>query len=96
MIDKAVFFFFLVFVLLGLHPLHVEVPRLGVELELQLLAFTTAAATATSDTSCICHLYHSSWQCWILNPMSKARDRTPKLMVPSWIHFRWAIMGTPI
>ena len=33
------FFFFL---LLGLYPRHMEVPRLGVQLELQLLAYTTA------------------------------------------------------
>jgi len=33
------FFFFFVFVFLGLHPWHMEVPRLGVELELQLLAY---------------------------------------------------------
>ena len=33
------FFFFL-----GLHPRHMEVPRLGVELELQPLAYTTATA----------------------------------------------------
>ena len=32
------------FVFLELHPRHVEVPRLGLELELQLLAFTTATA----------------------------------------------------
>ena len=50
---------------------HVEV--LGcVVLELQLLAYTTA--TATSDPSLICDLYHSSWQCQILNPLSEARD----------------------
>ena len=42
-----------------------EVPRLGVELELQLPAFTTA--TATQDPSRICDLYHSSRQCRILN-----------------------------
>ena len=34
------FFFFL-----WLHLLHMEVPRLGVELELQLLACTTATGT---------------------------------------------------
>ena len=34
-----------------------DVPRLGVELELQLLAYTTA--TATRDLSHACHLYHS-------------------------------------
>ena len=43
----------------------------------------------------VCNLHHSSGQCWILNPLSTARDRTPKLMVPSWIHFRCATTGTP-
>ena len=47
-----------------------EVPRLGVELELQLLAYTTATATATPDLSCLCDLHHSSQQCQILNPLS--------------------------
>ena len=32
----------LFFVFLGSHPRHMEVPRLGVELELQLPAYTTA------------------------------------------------------
>ena len=51
---------------------HMEVPRLGGELELQLLAYTTA--TATPDLSQVCDVYHSSQQCWILNPLSEARD----------------------
>ena len=50
-----------------------EVPRLGVELELQLPAYTTA--TATLDLSRICNVHHSSWQCRTLNPLSKARDQ---------------------
>ena len=33
----------------------------------------------------ICDLHHSSQQCWILNPLLKARDRTRNLMVPSRI-----------
>ena len=37
----------------------------------------------------------SSWQCQILNPLSKTRDRTLILMDTSWIHYRWATMGTP-
>ena len=49
---------------------HIEVPRRGVELELQLLAYTTA--TATPDPSCICDLYHSSWQCQILKALGGA------------------------
>ena len=51
-----------------------EVPRLGVELELQLQVYTTA--TAMQDPSLICNLHHSSWQCRILNPLSEGRDRT--------------------
>ena len=51
-----------------------EVPRLGVESELQLLAYTTA--TATWDPSRICDPHHSSQQRWILNPLSEARDGT--------------------
>ena len=68
-----------------------EVPGLGVESELQLLAYTTA--TATPDPS---HdLYHSSRQHWILNPLSEARYRTYNLMVPSRIRFCCSMMGTP-
>ena len=51
-----------------------EVPRLGVRSELQLLAYTTA--TATPDPSFVCNLHHSSWQHQILNPLSEARDGT--------------------
>ena len=51
-----------------------EVPRLRVELELQLVAYTTA--TATPDPSHVCDLHHSSQQRRILNPLSKVRDRT--------------------
>ena len=52
--------------------MHMEVHRLRVQLELQLLAYTTA--TATQDLSSICDLPHSSRQCQILNPLSEARD----------------------
>jgi len=47
------------------------------------------------DPNLICDLHHRSWQRWILNPLSKARDQTCNLMVPSWIHFRCAMKGTP-
>ena len=40
-------------------------------------------------------LHHSSWQHWLLNPLSKARVQTHNLMVPSWICFRCAMIGTP-
>ena len=62
-----------------------EVPRLGVKSELQLLAYT--AATAMSDPSCVFDLHHSSQQCQILNPLSEARDGTHILMDTSWVHF---------
>ena len=38
-IKHANFFCFVLFAFLGLHPQHMEVPRLGVKLELQLLAY---------------------------------------------------------
>ena len=75
------FCFFLSF--LGLLLRHMDVPRLGVKLELWLPAYTTA--TATQDPSHLFDLHHSSWQRWILNPLSIARDRTHNLMVPSRI-----------
>ena len=72
------FFFFLVF--LELHLRHMEVPRLGVRSELQLLGYTTAIATATLDLSLVCDLHQSSWHCRLLNPMIEARDPTRFLM----------------
>jgi len=51
-----------------------EVPRLGVESELQLPAYTTA--TAMLNLSHVCDLHHSLQLCQILNPLSKARDQT--------------------
>ena len=71
-----------------------EVPRLGVESELLLPAY--ARATATPDQSYVCNLPHSSWQRRILNPLSEARDRVCNLMVPSWIRFCCATVGTPV
>ena len=47
------------------------------------------------DPSHVCDLYHSSWQCWILNPLSEARDLPLNLMVPSQIRFRCIATGTP-
>ena len=66
------FFFFLLF--LEPHPQHMEVPRLGVQSQLKLLASTTA--TAMQDPSRVCDRRHSSRQRQILNLPSEARDRT--------------------
>ena len=67
-----------IFCFFGPHLQHVEVPRPEVELELLLLTYTIT--TATSDLSQVCDLHHSSWQDWILNALSKARDLTHNLM----------------
>ena len=53
---------------------HMEVPGLGVKLELQMQAYTTAMAIP--DLSCISDLCCTIWQCRILNPLRKARDQT--------------------
>ena len=68
----------------GEHLQHMEVPRLGVKLELQLPAYTTA--TAMQDMNHIFDLYHSSGQCQILDPRSEARDGTHILVDTSQVH----------
>ena len=88
-ISGLFFFFFSVF--LGLHPGHMEVPKLGVEWELQLPVYTTT--TAMKDLSCPCDLHHSSQQLQILNPWSEARDLI--LMDASWVPYHWATTRTP-
>ena len=60
-----------------------DTPRLEVELELQLLAYTTATTMAMPDPSHF--LNHSSRQHWILNPQSKKRDQNLILMETDWI-----------
>ena len=80
--------------ILGLHLWHMEVSRLGVNSELQLLAYTTA--TATWGMSRVCDLYHSSQQRQILNPLTEARDQTHILMDTSQARYHWATMGTSI
>ena len=79
----SVFLFFFGF--LGPHLWHMEIPRLGVqpELELQLPAY----ATAKRDPSLVCDLHHSSGQCLILNPLNWARDLTHFLMDISQVHY---------
>ena len=78
-----IFFFFL-----GPHPRYMDVPKPGVESELQLQAYATA--TATQDPSCVWDLHHSSWQRQILHPRSEAGDRTCILMDTSWVP-RWEL-----
>ena len=84
---------FLFLSLLGPRPQHMEVPRRGVESELQLPSDTTA--TATWDLSHICELHCNLCQCRILNPLREARDQTHILMGTSWFHFHYATTGAP-
>ena len=89
---KKVFCFFLFFCFWGPHPWHMDIPRLGVNSELQLLTYATT--TAMRDLTHICDLFHSSRQCWIPEPLSKARDQTQVFMETSRIPFHWATTGT--
>ena len=52
------FYFLFIFCFLSLHLWHMEVPRLGVKSELQLLTY--AIATAMQNLSHVCDLHHSS------------------------------------
>ena len=60
-----------------------EVPRLGLKSELQLLGYATAIAMP--DVNLVCNLHHGSRQCRILNPLSRARDRAHILMDASQV-----------
>ena len=60
-----------------------EVPRLGAESELHLLAYIKD--TAMLDLSSVCGLHHSSQQHLILNPMSEARGRVHFPVDTSWV-----------
>ena len=71
-LTEFIFFLSFVFWFLGPHPQHMEVPRLGAESELQLLAYVTA--TATRDPCHIYDLHHGSQQRQIPNLLREARD----------------------
>ena len=69
-VDFAAFEALNAFFFKGPHPQHMEVPRLRVELELQLLAYDSGIATPnTRSKPC---LHHCSQQRQILNLLSEA------------------------
>ena len=82
-IIDSVFFWFCFVLFFWPYLQHMEVPRRGSELELQLPAYTTAMVMW--DPSHVCDLHHSSWQCQVLNPLREARNWTLVLMVTMWV-----------
>ena len=44
------------------------------------VALAKADSYSNTESKPVCNLHHSSWQCRILNPLSKARDQTYILM----------------
>ena len=85
-------FSFSSFFFLGPHLWHMKVSRLGVKLEMQLLAYATA--TAMPYPSCICNLHHSSWQTRSLTHWARPRIKHAS----SWMLVRfpnhWTMTGT--
>ena len=78
-------YYYYYFIFLGPHPQHMEVPRLGVELECgcqpipqpqqrRILAMSVIYTTAHSNSGSF-------------NPWSEARDLTHILMNTSWAHY---------
>ena len=53
-------------------------------------------ATALPDLSRVSDLHHSSPQCWILNPLSRVRDRTHILMNTHQVHFSLSHNGNSL
>ena len=82
-------FFFLLF---RATPMAYGSSQLGGELELQLLAYSTA--TEMWYPSRIYNLHHNSQQPHILNPLNEVKDGTRVLMDTSRTHFHGATMGT--
>ena len=62
-----------------------EVPRLGVESELQLSAYTTATAQGVQAASATYTTVHRNARS--INPLSKASDQTHVLMDTIRVHY---------
>ena len=72
------------------HLQYMGVPRLGVGWELQLPACATATTPNNGRSSLSCC---SLWQCWIPNPLSKARNWTHILVDTIWVLSRLSHSG---
>ena len=80
------------FGLLGPHPQHMEVPRLGTESELQLQSCHSHSNSGSEPCPQPAPLLPATW---ILNPLKEARDRTCVLTGTSWVCYHPATTGTP-
>ena len=70
------------FVFLGPHLRHTEVPRLGGLIRAVAMGLHHNHSNAKSELP-------------LCNPLSEARNQTHHFMVPTWICFHRAKMGTP-
>ena len=75
---KCILFYFFFFVFFRAAPMAYGGSQAKDLIRALAAAYTTG--TATQDPSHICDLHHSSRQCRILNPLSKARARTGVLI----------------
>ena len=66
------------FCFLGPHPWHMELPSLGVEVEIQLPAYTTATVGAEPPLQ-------PTPQLMAMPPLNEARGPACILMDPSWV-----------
>ena len=82
-------------IFLGLNLQHMEVHRLGVELELQLPAYTTATAMPDLTTSATCAAACGSGNAGSFNPVSEASDQTCILMDASQVFNPLSHNGPP-
>ena len=81
-------YFFTFWVFLGLHPRHMEVPRLGLKSDLQLHHSHARSEPHLRPTPQLKAML-------VPNPLSEARDRTRHLTVPGPIRLRCAMRATP-
>ena len=74
------------FIFLGPHLGHMEIPRLEVKSRAAAacLRHSHSNSNPGSESCLACDLHHSSQQCRILNPLSEARDQIHILMDTSW------------
>ena len=91
--NSKLIFFPQFFVFLEQHPQHMDVPRLGIYLELQLPVYDTVRAMP--DPCHIFDLHHRSRQCWILNHWTRPGIKPASSWELFGFLFHWATMGTP-